>query len=152
MEDYLSENATDTERAVGSIGLDFMFVPSNVKGVFETAMGYDPVTGNDLGHGERLISGFSVALGPVADAFKHGGRGIRGIFNNSDKLKAGDKVSDVGRSISGKTHVNNPYDAAGNLKPNVRYRTGEYNYIYETDELGRISKFETDNLQLTARD
>ncbi|WP_243735367.1 DNA/RNA non-specific endonuclease, partial [Paenibacillus turpanensis] len=37
------------------------------------------------------------------------------------------------------------------LKPNIRYKTGEYDYFYETDKLGRISKFETDNLQLTKR-
>ncbi|WP_084287964.1 DNA/RNA non-specific endonuclease [Paucisalibacillus globulus] len=32
------------------------------------------------------------------------------------------------------------------------YKTGEYEYFYETDDLGRISKFETDNLQLTERE
>lgn len=35
---------------------------------------------------------------------------------------------------------------------NIRYQTGEYDYFYETDNLGRISKFETDNLQLTERE
>ena len=38
------------------------------------------------------------------------------------------------------------------LKPNVRYKTGEYDYFYETDNLGRIEKFETDKLQLTERE
>ncbi|WP_244913460.1 DNA/RNA non-specific endonuclease [Heyndrickxia sporothermodurans] len=38
------------------------------------------------------------------------------------------------------------------LKPNIRYQTGEYGYFYETDGAGRISKFETDNLQLTNRE
>ncbi|MCM3317445.1 DNA/RNA non-specific endonuclease [Rummeliibacillus stabekisii] len=38
------------------------------------------------------------------------------------------------------------------LKPNIRYKTGEYDYFYETDNLGRIEKFETDKLQLTVRD
>jgi hypothetical protein len=98
VEEFLSEHATDGARTGGSIGLDLFPVSSNVKGVFETLMGYDPVTGNDLGHGERLISGFSVALGPIADSFKHGGRGIRGIFNNGDKLKSVSKVSNVGKS------------------------------------------------------
>ncbi|WP_273851825.1 DNA/RNA non-specific endonuclease [Guptibacillus spartinae] len=37
------------------------------------------------------------------------------------------------------------------LKPNIRYQTGEYDYFYETDGAGRITKFETDNLQLTTR-
>ncbi|WP_154655274.1 T7SS effector LXG polymorphic toxin [Pontibacillus halophilus] len=37
------------------------------------------------------------------------------------------------------------------LKPNIRYQTGEYDYFYETDGAGRLVKFETENLQLTAR-
>ncbi|TVX76044.1 transposase [Peribacillus simplex] len=37
------------------------------------------------------------------------------------------------------------------LKPDIRYKTGEYDYFYETDKVGRISKFETKNLQLTER-
>ncbi|HDR7600127.1 TPA: DNA/RNA non-specific endonuclease [Bacillus mycoides] len=38
------------------------------------------------------------------------------------------------------------------LKPNVRYKTGEYDYFYEADNLGRIEKFEIDKLQLTERE
>lgn len=37
------------------------------------------------------------------------------------------------------------------LNPNIRYKTGEYDYFYETDEMGRLVKFETENLQLTKR-
>ena len=39
----------------------------------------------------------------------------------------------------------------GKLKPNIIYRTGEYDYIYFTDALGRICKAFTINLQLTKR-
>ncbi|MCV9885110.1 T7SS effector LXG polymorphic toxin [Metabacillus halosaccharovorans] len=38
------------------------------------------------------------------------------------------------------------------LKPNIRYQTGEYDYFYQTDNAGRIVKFETENLQLTKRE
>ncbi|HDR7600717.1 TPA: DNA/RNA non-specific endonuclease [Bacillus mycoides] len=38
------------------------------------------------------------------------------------------------------------------LKPDIRYKTGEFDYFYETDSLGRIEKFETDKLQLTERE
>lgn len=44
------------------------------------------------------------------------------------------------------------FDDSGKLKPNIRYKTGEYDYLYETDSEGRISKIETDNLQLTKRE
>jgi hypothetical protein len=53
-------------------------------------------------------------------------------------------------SIS-KPLVDNPFDGAGKLKPNVKYKAGEHQYDYETDGLGRISRFETNNLQLTSR-
>ncbi|WP_366248086.1 DNA/RNA non-specific endonuclease [Terribacillus aidingensis] len=38
------------------------------------------------------------------------------------------------------------------LKPNIRYQTGEYDYFYETDASGRITKFEAEKLQLTTRE
>gem|GEM_PF-4421452 len=40
----------------------------------------------------------------------------------------------------------------GTLKPNCKYKTGEYDYYYETDEFGRIKGAYADNLQLTTRD
>lgn len=39
----------------------------------------------------------------------------------------------------------------GKLKPNVKYRAGEYNYIYVTDELGRIRYVYAEDLRLTKR-
>ena len=52
----------------------------------------------------------------------------------------------------GKVFTDNPFDEVGKLKPNIKYQTGEYNYIYETDVQGRIINWNTDNLQLTKRD
>ncbi|NEW09775.1 DNA/RNA non-specific endonuclease [Paenibacillus sp. SYP-B3998] len=51
-----------------------------------------------------------------------------------------------------KTFVDNPFDEAGKLKPNVKYKAGEHQYDYETDHLGRIENFSTDDLKLTTRD
>lgn len=45
-----------------------------------------------------------------------------------------------------------PFDKTGKLKPSIKYQTGEFNYNYETDELGRISNWNTENLQLTQRE
>ena len=45
-----------------------------------------------------------------------------------------------------------PFDEDGKLKPNVRYDAGEFNYHYETDDLGRICHWDTENLQLTERE
>ena len=51
-----------------------------------------------------------------------------------------------------KVFTDNPFDESGNLKPNSKYQTGEFKYNYETDANGRISNWNTDNLQLTERD
>jgi hypothetical protein len=40
----------------------------------------------------------------------------------------------------------------GRPKPNSRYKTGEYEYIYETDSLGRIKEVRADYLKLTNRE
>ncbi|KAB2927389.1 MAG: hypothetical protein F9K24_22695 [Leptonema illini] len=42
-------------------------------------------------------------------------------------------------------------DEAGRLKPNSKYKAGEFDYFYETDDLGRIKSVEAENLQLTER-
>lgn len=39
----------------------------------------------------------------------------------------------------------------GKLKPDIKYRTGEHQYLYETDNLGRITKFTAEDLKLTTR-
>ncbi|WP_231887502.1 DNA/RNA non-specific endonuclease, partial [Paenibacillus jamilae] len=49
-------------------------------------------------------------------------------------------------------NTDKPFDENGSLKSNIKYKAGEYDYSYETDGLGRLNKFETDNLQLTKRE
>ena len=63
-----------------------------------------------------------------------------------------DGVIEGGTLTAQKVFTDNPFDEAGNLKPNIKYQTGEFKYNYETDANGRISNWNTDNLQLTERD
>ena len=44
-----------------------------------------------------------------------------------------------------------PFDAKKNLKPNIIYQTGEYPYIYETDDLGRIIKSYAEKVLISKR-
>jgi hypothetical protein len=44
------------------------------------------------------------------------------------------------------------WDKDGNLKSNIEYTTGEYDYRYKTDDQGRIIFVEADNLKLTNRE
>ncbi|MHB1316159.1 MAG: DNA/RNA non-specific endonuclease, partial [Christensenellales bacterium] len=48
--------------------------------------------------------------------------------------------------------VDNPFDETGKLKPNASYMSGEFDYLYETDGISRISRFKTDHLRLTERE
>lgn len=43
------------------------------------------------------------------------------------------------------------FDEFGNLKPNVTYQAGEFEYIYKTDELGRLKEWDAEDLHLTDR-
>lgn len=45
-----------------------------------------------------------------------------------------------------------PFKEDGTLKENIKYKAGEFDYNYETDDQGRITNFHTDNLQLTDRE
>ncbi|WP_229596563.1 DNA/RNA non-specific endonuclease [Rossellomorea vietnamensis] len=64
--------------------------------------------------------------------------------------KSTNEVSVVKGFVDNGQHFTN--GRKNSLRPNIRYRTGEYEYLYETDHMGRISKFETENLQLTKRE
>lgn len=63
-----------------------------------------------------------------------------------DNIAAGENVKTL--VIEGQQFTNG---RKNKLKPNIKYKTGEYDYFYETDDAGRITKFETDKLQLTKR-
>ncbi|HDR6297883.1 TPA: DNA/RNA non-specific endonuclease [Bacillus thuringiensis] len=64
--------------------------------------------------------------------------------------KGGSTVSEVKTFVDKGKHFTN--GRKNRLKPNIRYKTGEYDYFYETDSLGRIERFETEKLQLTERE
>ena len=72
------------------------------------------------------------------------------LISMVSETKGTDKTSSKVRGVMEKgQHFTN--GRKNKLKPNSRYKTGEYNYYYETDNLGRISNFDTDKLQLTKR-
>lgn len=57
----------------------------------------------------------------------------------------------INEIFSNKPYVENPFNLDGLLKSNVIYKTGEYDYFYETDELGRIVTCYFRELCLTTR-
>ena len=99
------------------------------------------------------LTGAELAGVEKADALlvsrKVGYEDVWDLRNAGDLLESGSKG---GTSTVQKVLTDNPFDEAGNLKPNIKYQTGEFKYNYETDANGRISNWNTDNLQLTERD
>ena len=83
----------------------------------------------------------------VVDMIKHGDDvlDIGGVVakNSDDVLKHGDEIAEI---ITDGSHLQ-----GGKLKPNITYKTGEFDYIYKTDANGRICNWSTDNLQHTER-
>ena len=45
--------------------------------------------------------------------------------------------------------VDNPLDELNKLKPNVRFKAGEFDYWGETDDLGRLELLSPDNHNLS---
>jgi hypothetical protein len=68
------------------------------------------------------------------------GLGNKGTVNKTDKIP--DSVIRDGSHMS----------TDGALKPDVKYKAGEYEYLYETDNMGRLKEFNADDLKLTERD
>ncbi len=82
------------------------------------------------------------------------------VLKNADKLDNNVKKSNSnninnnsapGIEIKSDIITDGSHLEKGRLKSHVRYKTGEYDYIYETDSKVRIYKFEINNLQLTER-
>ena len=64
-------------------------------------------------------------------------------------------IEEVGETFAKKSikkiFTTNPFDELGKLKNDIRYKTGEFNYFGETDNLGRLENFDTKELKFTER-
>ena len=66
-----------------------------------------------------------------------------------DVVEAGSKASkDTAENI---IRDGSHFDEFGNLRPNIRYQAGEFEYIYQTDDLGRLTNWDAEELHLTER-
>lgn len=64
----------------------------------------------------------------------------------------GDDVAKVSGKLDEVIWDGSQFDELGKLKPNVTYQTGEFEYLYQTDDLSRLTEWDAKELQLTARD
>ncbi|MGE7780487.1 T7SS effector LXG polymorphic toxin [Peribacillus sp. NPDC097264] len=123
------DSIKDMGKAIGKVE-----VPTGVK-VRTVA----DTTGNTY----KNISVDKTTIKDLAQKITAKGEGSKGTSKGSSG------VSEVKTLVDKGQHFTN--GRKNRLKPDIRYNTGEYDYFYETDNVGRISKFETENLQLTER-
>ena len=67
-----------------------------------------------------------------------------------------DEIMEAGGKASKDTAENiirdgSHFDEFGNLRQNIRYQAGEFEYIYQTDDLGRLTNWDAEELHLTER-
>ena len=108
---------------------------------FRLNMGLDPqlVTGTMSSGGGRLTN--------LADNLSAFAKNLDGSVD--DVMEAGSKASkDTAENI---IRDGSHFDEFGNLRPNIRYQAGEFEYIYQTDDLGRLTNWDAEELHLTER-
>ena len=99
----------------------------------QPATGSIPFEGGKLTHIADNISAFAKNLDGSVD----------------DVVEAGSKTSkDTAENI---IRDGSHFDEFGNLRPNIRYQAGEFEYIYQTDDLGRLTNWDAEELHLTER-
>ncbi|WP_297430665.1 DNA/RNA non-specific endonuclease, partial [Clostridium sp.] len=94
----------------------------------------------------------SIVLAAPGDLASMGGAGSA-MYNMSKSNDAGESNEGEDKSKTlvekGEQFTNG---RKNKLKPDIRYKAGEFDYYYETDSSGRLTKFETDDLQFTERE
>lgn len=99
-----------------------------------------------------VIGMFGTAIVKKIDealSFDEVNEGIEELAEGTVKKNVDDVTPDVPVK---KTFVDDPFDNSGKLKSNVEFKTGEFGYTGETDNLGRINKATTENLQISTAD
>ncbi|NQO45999.1 type IV secretion protein Rhs [Streptococcus suis] len=111
---------------------------------------------NNIGFEPQLVSGAIPTPPPgrlsgVADNLQAFAKSLSGsvdeVGSSMNRLS-----SNTDRFIDDIIRDGSHFDDFGNLKPNATYQTGEHNYLYQTDDFGRISRAQADNLQLKIHD
>ena len=128
-------------------GLTGTYSPENYSGPDFFTEDFGTLISEDATAGER---GLALALllpivkplrllKPLDDVMS-GGKTVGKGAGNGTRQVSDDVIEDGSHLVRG-----------GKLKPNVKYRTGEYNYQYKTDGIGRLTDFNADDLKLTKR-
>ena len=140
-------------------GFDYLYQQAINGMTFEQAVETSGEIGQMLSPQVQYLAytaGRNVAEGTFEDTYASSFVEQNGLPNlgNDDMIKNATKdeaqpEQDGGRSEAILTDGSHLQD--GKLKPNIKYKTGEYDYIYTTDSQGRIVEVEANELYLTER-
>jgi hypothetical protein len=114
---------------------------------------------------DGVVKGFSEAAKGAGRASEAAGTALTSSRVITDGGKTAGKTASTGEQVfkdsdhvrvkeaSAPTPVERgkQWDADGDLKPNITYKTGEYDYTYVTDSQGRIIEAKTEKLRFTER-
>ena len=127
--DALSDGLRHADNVLSEAAQSFSLNPLKL----QPATGSIPFEGGKLTHIADNISAFAKNLDGSVD----------------DVVEAGSKTSkDTAENI---IRDGSHFDEFGNLRPNIRYQAGEFEYIYQTDDLGRLTNWDAEELHLTER-
>lgn len=127
--DALSDGLRHADNVLSEAAQRFSLNPLKL----QPATGSIPFEGGKLTHIADNISAFAKNLDGSVD----------------DVMEAGSKASkDTAENI---IRDGSHFDEFGNLRPNIRYQAGEFEYIYQTDDLGRLTNWDAEELHLTER-
>ena len=127
--DALSDGLRHADNVLSEAAQRFSLNPLKL----QPATGSIPFEGGKLTHIADNISAFAKNLDGSVD----------------DVVEAGIKTSkDTAENI---IRDGSHFDEFGNLRPNIRYQAGEFEYIYQTDDLGRLTNWDAEELHLTER-
>lgn len=105
---YKTEAKKQQQESLGTLSFVADIFPgiSNLKGIWETSSGYDPITGNELSSFDRSVSGAGIFFGGFArvpgKVVKYGSEGAEYVLrvNKAEKTVTKHKVKDVSKGES----------------------------------------------------
>jgi putative uncharacterized protein (fragment) len=73
------------------------------------------------------------------------------VYEQAVRNRSGSLNAELAHSSNSIIRDGSHLDKKGKLKPNVTYQAGEFEYLYQTDHLGRLKTWDAQDLQLTER-
>jgi len=109
---------------------------------------FGPEAGRWIGLGTGLVTGIGVGYGVNGLAKTLNLNGLQPSAAAKTTISVTEGAGETGKSFEDVIIRDGSQLENGKIKPNVTYQSGEYDYIYKTNEDGLITNASTDSLQI----